>query len=50
MDLVEFHDVVNAVFETVDVFRGIFFFSKSAGGGGAGHEMIDSNTSLPSIY
>ena len=45
-----------ALFKTVEAFRGAFFFSasvelktKSAGGGGAGREMMDSNTSLPSI-
>ena len=43
-------------FKTVEALRGAFFFStsvelntKGAGGGGAGREMIDSNTSLPSI-
>ena len=59
MDLVEFDDVANGgvtLFKTVEALRGTFFFSTSvelktegAGGGGAGHEMIDSNTSLPSI-
>ena len=59
MDLVEFDDVANggtALFKTVGAFNGIFFFStsvelktKGAGRGGAGHEIIDSNTSLPSI-
>ena len=45
-----------ALFKTVEAFRGTFFFSTSvelktkfAGGGGAGREMIDSNTSLLSI-
>ena len=40
----------------LEALRGAFFFSTSvelntedAGGGGAGHEIIDSNTSLPSI-
>ena len=57
--LVEFDDVANggaALFKTVEAFRGTFFFStsvvlttKGAGRGGAGREMIDSNTSLPSI-
>ena len=59
VDLVEFDDVANgsaALFKTVEAFRGALFFSTSvelktmsAGGGGAGREMIDSNTSLPSI-
>ena len=60
VDLVELDDVANDVgvtlFKTVEALRGAFFFStsmelktKGAGGGGAGHEMIDSNTSLPSI-
>ena len=60
VDLVEFEDGVTnggiALFKTVEAFRGAFFFStrvklktKGAGGGGAGHEMMDSNTSLPSI-
>ena len=41
----------------MDAFRGTFFFftsmelkTKGAGGGGAGHEMIDSNTSWLSIF
>ena len=45
-----------ALFKTVEFFRGTFFFStsmelktKGAGGGGAGREMMDSNTSLSSI-
>ena len=49
-------DGVEVTFKTVEALRGAFFFStsvelntKGAGGGGAGHEMIDSNTSLPSI-
>ena len=59
VDLVELDDVVTggeALFKTVEALRGTFFLStsvelktKGAGGGGAGHEMIDSNTSLPSI-
>ena len=59
VDLVEFADVTNgglALFETVEAFIGAFFFStsvalktKGAGGGGAGREIIDSNTSSPSI-
>ena len=59
VDLVELDDVANggvALFKTVEALRGTFFFStsvelktKGAGGGGAGREMIDSNTSLPSI-
>ena len=61
MDLVEFEDGVTngcaALFKTIDAFsRGTFFFStsvelktKGAGGGRAGREIIDSNTSLPSI-
>ena len=60
MDLVVFDDVANggvALFKTVEAFRGTFFFSisielktKGAGRGGAGREIIDSNTSLPSIF
>ena len=53
-------DVTNggtALFKTVEAFsRGAFFFStsvelktKGTGGGGAGHEIIDSTTSLPAI-
>ena len=59
VDLVEFDDVANGgadLFKTVLAFSGTFFFStrvqlktKGAGGGGAGREIIDSNTSLPSI-
>ena len=59
VDLVEFDDGVTgcgaALFKTVEALsRGAFFFStsvelktKGAGGGGAGHEIMDSNTSLP---
>ena len=59
--LVVFEDGVTnggtALLKTVEAFsRGVFFFStsvelktKGAGGGGAGHEIIDSNTSLPTI-
>ena len=61
VDLVEFEDVVTdrgaALFKTVEAFsRRAFFFStsvelktKGAGGGGAAHEMMDSNTSLLAI-
>ena len=61
VDLVEFDDGVTscgvALFKTVEALsRGAFFFStsvelktKGAGGGGAGREMMDSNTSLPEI-
>ena len=61
VDLVEFEDGVTdggaALFKIVEAFsRGAFFFStsvelktKGAGGGGAGREMMDSNTSLPAI-
>ena len=55
VDLVEL-DEVGMTFKTVKALRGAFFFStnvelntEGAGGGGAGREMIDSNTSLPSI-
>ena len=58
--LVVFEDVTDggtALFKTAEAFsRGAFFFStsmelktKGTGGGGAGHEIIDSNTSLPAI-
>ena len=59
--LVVFEDGVTnggtALFKTIEAFsRGAFFFStsvelktKGAGGGGAGREIIDSNTSLPAI-
>ena len=59
VDLVEFEDGVTnggvALFKIVEAFsRGAFFFStsvelktKGAGGGGAGREMMDSNTCLP---
>ena len=61
VDLVEFEDGVTnggvALFEIVEALSGgAFFFStsvelktKGAGGGGAGREMMDSNTSLPAI-
>ena len=60
VDLVEFDGVTMcgvALFKTVEALsRGAFFFStsvelktKGAGGGGAGREMMDSNTSLPEI-
>ena len=53
VDLVEL-DGVDVTFKTVEALRGAFFFSTSVklntkGAGGAGREMIDSNTSLPSI-
>ena len=55
VDLVEL-DGVGVTFKTVEALRGAFTFStsvelntKGAGGGRAGREMIDSNTSLPSI-
>ena len=59
--LVVFEDGVTngatALFKTVEAFsRGAFFFStslelktKGTDGGGAGHEIIDANTSLPAI-
>ena len=59
--LVEFEDGVTngcvALFKIVEALSGgTFFFSTSmelktegAGGGGAGREMMDSNTSLPAI-
>ena len=59
MDLVMFDDEANdgvALLKIVGALRGTFFFStsgelktKGAGGGGAGREIIDSNTCLPSI-
>ena len=59
MDLVEFADVTNggtALFKTVEAFSGALFFStsvelkkKGAEAEGDGREIIDSNTSLPSI-
>ena len=60
VDLVELDDAANdagvTLFNTVQALRGAFCFStsvelktKDAGGGGAGREMIDSNTSLLSI-
>ena len=55
VDVVEL-DAVGVTFKTVEALRGAFFFStsvelntKGAVGGEAGCEMIDSNTSLPSI-
>ena len=47
-----------ALFKTIEALsRGAFFFStsaelktKGAGGGGAGHEIMDSNMSLPWIF
>ena len=46
-----------ALFKTMEAFRGTFFFStsvelkrKGAVGGGAGREMIDSNTFLLSMF
>ena len=63
VDLVEFVDGVTscggvALFKTIEALsRGAFFFStsvelntKGAGGGGAGREIMDSNTSLPWIF
>ena len=59
MNLVEFDDdVANdvaALFKTVEAFRGTFLFSssvelKTKRGEGAGGEITDSNTSLPSIF
>ena len=62
MDLVEFDDGVTscgaALFKTVEALsRRAFLFStspelktKGAGGGGAGREIMDSNTSLPWIF
>ena len=61
MDLAEIDDDVAidgvALLKTAEAFRGTFFFStsvvlktKGAEGGGAGREIIDSNTSLPSIF
>ena len=59
VDLVMFDDEADdgvALLKIVEVLRGTFCFStsmelktKGAGGGGAGREMIDSNTCLPSI-
>ena len=61
VDLVEFDDGVTscgvALLKTIDALtRGAFFFStsvelktKGARGGGAGREIMDSNTSLPWI-
>ena len=61
VDLVEFDDGVTscgvALFKTVEALsRGAFFFStsvelktKGTGGGGAGHAIMDSDTSLPWI-
>ena len=59
VDLVEFADDEaddgTALVKTVEAFSCAFFFSTSVElttkgpGGGAGREIIDSNTSLPSI-
>ena len=60
MDLVELDDLTNGVgvtlIKTIETLRGAFLFStsvelntKGAGEREAGREMIDSNTSLPSI-
>ena len=58
VDLVELDDVANggaASFKTIEAFRGTFFSisvelkTKGAEGGGAGREIIDSNTSFPLI-
>ena len=58
MDLVELDDEADSVtlLKTIEALRLAFFFltgmglnTKGAGGGGAGREMIDSNTSLPSM-
>ena len=57
VDLVEL-DGIGVTFKAIEALRGAFFFStsvelntKGAGGGrgGAGREMINSNTSLPLI-
>ena len=62
LDLVELEDSVTnggvALFKIVEaMIRGAFFFStsvelktKGAGGGGAGREIMDSNTSLPLLF
>ena len=61
VDLVLEDSVTNggvALFKIVEALTGgAFFFStsvelrtKGAGGGGAGHEIMDSNTSLPLIF
>ena len=60
VDLVMFDDDANdgvALLKIVEALRGTFFFStsvelktKGAGGEGAGREMIDSSTCLPSIF
>ena len=62
VDLVEFDDGVTscgvALFKTIEALsRRAFFFSttmelktKGAGGWGADHEIMDSNTSLPWIF
>ena len=62
VELVEFDGGVTscgaALFKTIEALgRGAFFFStsvelktKGAGGGGTGHEIMDSNTSLPWIF
>ena len=58
VDLVMFDDEANdgvALLKIVEALRGTFFFSttvelKTKGAGGAGCEMIDSNTCSPSIF
>ena len=61
VDLVELNDEVDGVgvtlFKTVEALRGAFFFTssvelkaKGAQEGGAGSEIMDSNTSLPLIF
>ena len=53
VDLVEFEDGVTdggaALCKTVEAFSRGELKTNCAGGGGAGHEMIDLNTSLPAI-
>ena len=55
MDLVELDDVANGVcvtlFKTLQALRGAFFFSTSMElkTKGAGREITDSSTSLPSV-
>ena len=56
VDLVELDEVGVTLLQTVEALRGAFFFStsmelntKNAGGGGAGHEIMDSDTSLSSM-
>ena len=56
VELDDVDDTIVTLFKIVEALKGTFFFStsvelktKGPGGGGAGREIIDSNTSLPFV-